>query len=340
MRRRLLPILGLVAIALVTALAIVGVAVYASEDDTTATAVIPEDVGPGEEGLPGSGLPVEGIEARGSVEPRNILFGDVIRARVDVVLDRRRVDPDSVRVSTEFVPWEIVGSQVRARSDSGPLTRLRTTFTLRCTSSPCLPTNNASALEFSPARLSYTVPGGAPGAREAIEVDWPLLLVSSRFAAANAEGPDIGSALWRADLETFPAASYRVSPTLLVVVLAVLAVLLAGAGAALVFVAIPRRRPETEPEPEPEPEPLPVLSPLEQALELLEDAGRADGVEDRRRALELVAEVLDLEHPDLARAARTLAWSEDDPLVEQTSGLATRVRTTIDMSENGNGRVH
>ena len=83
MRRRLLPILGLVAIALVTALAIVGVAVYASEDDTTATAVIPEDVGPGEEGLPGSGLPVEGIEARGSVEPRNILFGDVIRARVD-----------------------------------------------------------------------------------------------------------------------------------------------------------------------------------------------------------------------------------------------------------------
>ena len=329
MRRRLLPILGLVAIALVTALAIVGVAVYASEDDTTATAVIPEDVGPGEEGLPGSGLPVEGIEARGSVEPRNILFGDVIRAR-DVVLDRRRVDPDSVRVSTEFVPWEIVGSQVRARSDSGPLTRLRTTFTLRCTSSPCLPTNNASALEFSPARLSYTVPGGAPGAREAIEVDWPLLLVSSRFAAANAEGPDIGSALWRADLETFPAASYRVSPTLLVVVLAVLAVLLAGAGAALVFVAIPRRRPE----------PLPVLSPLEQALELLEDAGRADGVEDRRRALELVAEVLDLEHPDLARAARTLAWSEDDPLVEQTSGLATRVRTTIDMSENGNGRVY
>jgi hypothetical protein len=84
-----------------------------------------------------------------------------------------------------------------------------------------------------------------------------------------------------------------------------------------------------------------VLTPLEQALELLEDAGRADGVEDRRRALELVAEVLDVEHPDLARAARTLAWSEDDPVVEQTSGLATRVRTTIDLNENenGNGRV-
>ena len=122
-------------------------------------------------------------------------------------------------------------------------------------------------------------------------------------------------------------------------VLVVLAVLLTIGGAALAFVAIPRRQPAPEPEPEPEPEPLPLLTPLEQALELLEDASRADGAEDRRRALELVAEVLDLGHPDLARAARTLAWSEDDPLVEQTSGLATRVRTHIDISENGNGRV-
>ena len=49
--------------------------------------------------------------------------------------------------------------------------------------------------------------------------------------------------------------------------------------------------------------------------------------------------MLHLDHTDLARAARTLAWSEDDPLVEQTSGLATRVRTTIDAHGNGNGRV-
>ena len=71
------------------------------------------------------------------------------------------------------------------------------------------------------------------------------------------------------------------------------------------------------------------------------DGGLADGAEDRRRALELVAEVLDADHADLARAARSLAWSEDDPLVEQTSGHATRVRTTIDLNDHGaeNGRV-
>jgi hypothetical protein len=136
-----------------------------------------------------------------------------------------------------------------------------------------------------------------------------------------------------------PAATYRFPAGLLIPGALVLAVLLAAGGAALAWLAFPRRTPVPEPEPEPEPEPVILLTPLEQALELLEDASRADGTEDRRRALELVAEVLDLEHPDLARAARTLAWSEDHPLVEQTSGLATRVRTTIDATGNGNGRV-
>ena len=334
-RRRFLPLVGLVAIALVTALAVVGVSVYADGDDDAATRVVVPADDPAAGAPPGSGLPGTGIAARGSVDPRNILFGDSIRAHVDVLLDRRKVDPASVRVSTQFVPWEIVGPQVRTRSDSGSNTHLRTTFTLRCTSSPCLPNNNASALEFNPARVSYANPAGAPGARQSLTIDFPLLLVSSRFAAANAEGPDASSTLWRADLASFPSASYGISPTLLIWMLIGGAVLLTAGGVALAFVAIPRRQPE----PEPEPEPLPLLTPLEQALELLE-ASHEDGAEDRRRALELVAEVLDVEHPDLARAARTLAWSEDDPLVEQTSGLATRVRTMIDLSENGNGRVH
>jgi len=210
---------------------------------------------------------------------------------------------------------------------------------LRCTGSPCLPGNVSTALDFTPARVSYARPGAAPGERTAMRVGFPLLLVYSRFAAASAKstaGP-VGLYLWRADLASFPAATYRFAPRLLVPVLLVLAGLLAVAGALLGFLAMPRRRAEPEPEPGPEPEPVIVLTPLEQALELLVDASREDGAQDRRRALELVAEVLDIEHPELARAARTLAWSEDEPLVEQTSGLATRVRATIDLNANGNG---
>jgi hypothetical protein len=337
-RSRLLPAAVLVVIALVTALGVVLISAIGDDDGTGVIATLPDDVAPGG-GRPAARLPRAGIQARGVVEPQAILFGDTIQAHVDVLLDRRRVDPGSVRVSTEFVPWEIVGPQTRVRRDAGSNTHLSTTFTLRCTSSPCLPTNEASALEFTRARVSYAPQGAAPAARKSIAVDWPILLVYSRFAAANLD-EQTSDAPWRADLTSFPAVSYRVSPSVVLPALLVLAGLLAVAGAALAFVAIPRRRAIPEPEPEPEPEPVIVLTPLEQALELLEDASRADGAEDRRRALELVAEVLDIEHPDLARAARTLAWSEDDPLVEQTSGLATRVRTTIDTHGNGNGRVH
>jgi hypothetical protein len=74
-----------------------------------------------------------------------------------------------------------------------------------------------------------------------------------------------------------------------------------------------------------------VLTPLEQALELLEDASREDGAEDRRRSLELVAEVLE-DHEgagDIVRRAKVLAWREDAPQVEDTSGLAARVRSQL-----------
>lgn len=341
-RRHLLPVAGLLAIALVTALAVVGVATYGDGDDAArAPSTLPENVDPGTVRPPGSGLPEGGIEARGVIEPSTILFGDTIRVRVDVFLDRRKVDPDSVRVATEFVPWELSRAQQRVRRDAGPNTYLGTTYTLHCTSSPCLPGNESSVLEFNPARVSYAPAGRAPGLRESLVVDWPPLLVYSRFAAANIEGPTGPAAVapWRADLETFPAASFRIPPGVLIPVALVLAALLAVGGAVLAYIALPRRASAPEPAPEPEPEPVVVLTPLEQALELLEDASRADGAEDRRRALELVAEVLDLDHPELARAARTLAWSEDDPEVEQTSGLATRVRTTIDAHGNGNGRV-
>jgi len=334
-RRDLLPAVGLVAVAVVTAIAVVAFSSLGGGGSNTSPALAP-DFDPGSAAPPGSGLRAQGIEARATLDPRITLFGDTIVAYVDVLLDRRKVDPESVRVGTQFLPWEAVGQPSRAREDAGSNTYLRTSYTLRCTGSPCAPSNTSGALEFDPVRVSYAAPAAKAGEREALSVHWPILLVYSRFAAANADrsATEDGSTqtLWRADLVSFPGATYRIAPAVLLPAIVVLAILLAAAGVALAVVAIPRRRKE------PEPEPVIVLTPLEQALELLEDAGRADGTEDRRRALELVAEVLDLDHPELARAARTLAWSEDDPQVEQTSGLATRVRGTIDT--NGNGRGH
>jgi hypothetical protein len=336
-RKQLLPALGLLAVALATALAVMAISSIGGGGARTTPSLdvdraVPEPAG--------GGLPDAGIETQTTLEPRITMFGDTIVAHVDVLLDRRKVDPASVRVGAGFLPWEVIGRPRRERHDAGSSTHLRTSYTLRCTGSPCAPANTSGALEFDPVRVSYERTGVATSDRTSSETHWPILLVYSRFAAANVEGAATGStqALWRADLLSFPAATYRIAPGVLLPALVVLAILLAAAGVVLAFVAIPRRRKAPEPEPEPEPEPVIVLTPLEQALELLEDAGRADGTEDRRRALELVAEVLDLDHPELARAARTLAWSEDDPQVEQTSGLAVRVRGTIDT--NGNGRGH
>jgi hypothetical protein len=70
-----------------------------------------------------------------------------------------------------------------------------------------------------------------------------------------------------------------------------------------------------------------VASVLEQALELLESEVSADGVEERRRALELVAdEVEHLGDEELALSAREMAWSPVDPDAARTQALAADLR--------------
>lgn len=282
---------------------------------------------------------------RGVLLPQIALFGDTIRARVDVILDSTAADPASLRIATSFSPWEIVGDPVRTERSSGETTYVSSTYTLRCHAPSCVPSGQSAPLEFSNARVSYTPPGKPDARRTSFQVTWPVLTVYSRFATAGFEddGPGTSSAPWRAETFTMPDVTYRISPGVLVAVAGALGVLFALGGAALVFFAWPRRAPA--PPPEPEPEPVPLLTPLEQALMLLEDAAREDGAEDRRRSLELVAEVLE-EHDDareLALSAKVLAWSERDPAVEDTSGLAARVRTKLleeaAESRNGDGDV-
>jgi hypothetical protein len=300
-------------------------------------------------GTEGTSIPAEGspgIEARATLAPRIIFFGDTMQAFFDVTLDRDRVDPGSVRVAAELVPWEIVGTPRRDRRDAGKTTHLRWTYTLRCLTSPCVPARATSPLEFSPARVSYAAPGGGNTERRSIEVEFPLLVVYSRYTASSFEGADEVPVPWRADVLTLPAVSYRMSPTLaLVLLLAGSALLVAGAGV-LAYLAWPRRAPT--PSSEPEPEPAPSLTPLEQALALLEESVRIDGAGDQRRALELVAEELEeWGDEDLAGAARVLAWSESVPQLADTSALASRVREELerelleraDLDRNGAGRV-
>ena len=344
MRRHIGSGLALGAVALASAVVVMLVAEPGREDPPSAEPqtglpVVPDDqrpaAGPVARPSGPTSRPTD-ISATASLERRIVLFGDSATAHVDVVLDRTRVDPDSVRIAGSFTPWEIVGAPQRSRRDAGATTLLRTTYVLRCLTSPCIPSGQIAPLQFGATRIGYepaagiTEPGSGPA--QTLRVRWPLLTVYSRFAAAGFEGRSSLASPWRVELVTLPAVSYRFAPGLVVGVLGGLAVLLAGAGTALVYAAWPRRAPA--PPPEPVVPPPPDLTPLQQALVLLEDAAQANGAADRRRALELVSLAL-AEHGDeeLARSARILAWSEDAPEVDDTTNLAVRVRAALDLEE-------
>src|SRR5262245_51472930 len=106
-RRNLPPAFGLIANGLVPAMLVV-LAVSAGGRSEASRATQRPDIAPSA-GAVTSRLPKEGIAARAVLDPRITLFGDTIVAQVDVVLDRRKVDPQSVRIGTAFLPWEVVG---------------------------------------------------------------------------------------------------------------------------------------------------------------------------------------------------------------------------------------
>jgi hypothetical protein len=275
----------------------------------------------------GSGATAEAIEARTALTPRQVDFGDTVTASLEVTLDPSRVDPDSVDVKAVFSPWRLVGSPELLRRD-GETTSLRTTYVLRCLTNACVSTGDIERIfnEFPEATVAYAPPSGAAtGARQTLRVPWPRFLVTARFTQRAAQSG--GRTPWLANLDTFPATSYRMEPGRLLALLLAICILLAIAGGALAYLARPRRARRAQPPPE---RPQRVLTPLQQALALLEDSARVNGTGDQRRALELVAWAL-AERGDrtLARTARALAWSAPVPGVQETGGVAARARTAL-----------
>jgi hypothetical protein len=267
------------------------------------------------------------IAAAATLSPRIALFGDTLTATVDVVVDRTVIDPDAVEVRWSHAAWKPVGTPERTRRDSGSTAFLRTTYVLRCLAQPCVPVRETEEVQFDAARISYAAPVGEGSRRLTVDAEWPPLIVHSRLAGPDENRRDVLASPWRADLLSLPAVSYRVSPWLLLGLLVVAGTLFVAAAAVILY----RLLPEREPPPEPEPEPEPVPTPLEQALALLEAPAAANGGQDRRRALELVAEEVERwGDDDLALSARTLAWSEDSPEGDETRALAARLRRHLE----------
>jgi hypothetical protein len=263
------------------------------------------------------------VRARATLSDRIVVFGDTVRAQVDLALDLRHVDPSAVKVRTAFAPWRRVEPVQVQRTDAGSSSHIRMTYVLRCLKQPCVPERDTLPFTFEPARIDFV---NREGGRGSLRAPFPVLTTHTRIR------PDelANAAPWRLDVNGVPEPSYRTSPALLLALLIGGCLLLLGAAGALAYAGWPRHHVEPEPEPEPEPELLPT--PLELALELLETAARANGGSDQRRSLELVAEVLAErgEEDGLAEAARTLAWSPTPPGPDRTKDLAARVRAALE----------
>lgn len=282
------------------------------------------------------------LAASWSITPPVALFGDPITARVDLVVDGDLLDPDRLKVDPKFDPYERLGDVRRGRRDFGRYTHLSYEFTLRCITLACIeligggpgpgiqpggippPTTGSGgfgerkSIRLRPAPIRYEDEEGKT--RVLRRVTWPEVQSVSRLNFADTQTTGIGFP-FRAEVTPLPDAAFRVAPSLLG------AALLVGALALLAFPAVVLARALRREPPPAEEDEVPELTPLERALALVEWAREREDGADRRKALEVLAEVLDDDgKAELADSTRALAWSPASPSPEAADRLVEDVR--------------
>lgn len=287
--------------------------------------------GCGEDGDQQALPPGRSLATSRALTPTAHLFGDVVHARLDVIVDREKLDPDRVQAVLDFLPYRIQGGIARSRDDFSHFTRLRWEATLRCITIACVPSRLQSALggqegrgerrtyRFKPARVLYDNPDTG-NANRLRQVFWPPLDAISRLSPDEAEIPPYASlgpgGEFRATLAPVDEPSSRLPAWLLAGVLLLAAAALLAFPATLVVREVRRRRPQVEPEG--------TLSPLERALQRVERVRDHGDAEEQRAALEALA--WELDGDGRAARVRALAWQPAVPRSEDTTALVAELR--------------
>lgn len=256
----------------------------------------------------------ETIAVQARVTPDVHTFGEPVVASVEVVADAGFIKPETVRVETEFDPYELAGEATVDREIVDGVARIVFRYPLRCLREGCDAAAARGVAQLEPGLVRYRfVEGSGPGRHI---LDWPAFEVASRVSPA-----DVEALRWRASDTTLPEATSRVGPVGLALALLALAGVLAGAAFWLA-----RRLWRTEREDTTE-EARVDRSPLERALDLvLADSGNGAASPDRRRTLERLArELAAVGQRGLADDARALAWSPQVASSDEVAGLARRV---------------
>jgi hypothetical protein len=246
------------------------------------------------------------LVVRATFDRPTVQFAGAIHVRVVVLLDTTRVHPESLRIVNDLAPLTSLSPGRTTRTTRGDTTTVTLERTFSCLSSSCVSPSGDATPALSPVKATIeTLTGETLGTK----ATWPVLHVQGRVSRA-----DLGRSRppFRADTTPAPP-SYRVAPSTLAWLLYSAAVVLALAGAALavreVRVRTRRRRGE------------PTVDELERALRLAREA-ESRPPSDRRRALGLLARLLDPRDRRLSVAANELAWAEPEP---ERAALATFV---------------
>lgn len=259
------------------------------------------------------GAPARAVAIATRIEPDVVAFGTPVVATADVVADASVVDPDSIRLQTDFAPYEVAGEPVVERHVQGATAHVVFRYTLRCLREGCEPAGTRGIARFESGLVRYRFDDHPGTGRDVF--DWPPVIVASRVAAA-----DVTAINWRGSETELPALTTRIGPKALAVALLLGALALAGCAVWLGrrLWHVPRAPEETKPRDD--------RPALDRALELARaGAGNGAAAPDRRRALELVARELDaVGLAELAGEARELAWSAQVTSADDVESLARR----------------
>ena len=159
------------------------------------------------------------VEAHASLPSKPVRFGDTVPVRIDVLVPRRSVDPDTVRLDATFTPYRVIGRVAAHRTDDGATTLLRYRFSLECLRQECLPERDGSPFLLPSALIAYRA---GSGSWRRLVVTWPPLAVESQL------GPlDAAQLRWRNGVTPPPAIDYQVPPRLLALLLGALSLVAA-----------------------------------------------------------------------------------------------------------------
>jgi hypothetical protein len=253
------------------------------------------------------------LVVRATFDASIVQFGDPIRTHVVVLLDAAQMRASSVSIVDDAGPLTPLSAPHTTRTTRNGTLVVAIARTFNCISSSCVTAKGDATPALPHVTVTALTKDGKPVHATA---SWPVLQIRGRVSAA-----DLARSQPPFRANTTPSSpTYRIAPSSLAWLLDGLAIVLALAAAGLaltVALRLARRAGGA-----------PAAGELERALRLAREA-EARPPADRRRALGLLARLLDTRNRRLSGTASDLAWARPDPERESLATLVSDVEREV-----------